>query len=92
MKFMLPLSPYPHVYLIVKLFQINLTFIRLEDCSIFIGFFIGTPHLLCEFQISLLLTQYYNKTNDLLHTMNFGVYFYPEPFRDFSPLITPLRF
>ncbi len=43
MKFMLPLSPYHTIYLIIKLFRINFMFIRLEDCSIFIGPFIDTP-------------------------------------------------
>jgi hypothetical protein len=43
MKFMLPLPPYPLVYLIVKLFQINFMFTRLEDYSISIGRFIDTP-------------------------------------------------
>jgi hypothetical protein len=92
MKFMLPLPPYHLVYLIVKLFQINLMFIRFEDCSISIGPFIDTPQLLHESQTSLLLTKYWNKTNVLLHTMNFSVYFYPQPSKDFSPLIMQLRF
>jgi hypothetical protein len=43
MKLMLPLSPYHTIYLIVKLFQINFMFIRLENCFIFIGPFIDTP-------------------------------------------------
>ncbi len=42
MKLMLPLPPYHTIYLIVKLFQINFMFIRLKDCSIFIGPFIDT--------------------------------------------------
>ncbi len=77
MKFMLPLPPYHIVYLIVKLFQINFMLIRLEDCSISIGLFTDTPQLFHEFQTSLLLTKYYNKTNVLLNTTNFGVCFYP---------------
>jgi hypothetical protein len=43
MKLILPLPPYHHVYLIVKLFQINLMLIRLEDCFISIEPFIDTP-------------------------------------------------
>ncbi len=43
MKLMLPLPPYHVVYLIVKLFQINLMFIRFKNCFIFIGPFIETP-------------------------------------------------
>jgi hypothetical protein len=42
MKFMLPLPPYHTIYLIVKLFQINLTLIMFEDYSISIGPFIDT--------------------------------------------------
>jgi hypothetical protein len=41
-----------------------------------------------EFLTSLLLTKYYNKTNVALNIANSGVYFYPQPSRDFSPLIT----
>jgi hypothetical protein len=37
------LSHYHAIYLIVKLIQIDLKFIRLEDCSIPIGPFINTP-------------------------------------------------
>jgi len=43
MKLVLPLPPYHIIYLIVKLFRINLMFIRLEDCSISIRPFIDTP-------------------------------------------------
>jgi hypothetical protein len=43
MKFMLPLSPYHIIYLIIKLFWINFTLIMFEDYSIFIGPFIDTP-------------------------------------------------
>jgi hypothetical protein len=39
---MLPLPPYHTIYLIVNLFQINIMFIRLEDCFIFIKPFIDT--------------------------------------------------
>jgi hypothetical protein len=42
MKLMLSLPLYHTIYLIVKLFQINFMFIRLEDYSIFIGPFINT--------------------------------------------------
>jgi hypothetical protein len=43
MKLMLPLPPYHPIYLIIKLFQMNLMLIRLKDCSIFIGTLINTP-------------------------------------------------
>ncbi len=43
MKFMSPLPPYHTIYFILKLFQINLMFTWLEDCSISIGPFINTP-------------------------------------------------
>jgi hypothetical protein len=42
MKLMLPLLPYHIIYLIVKLSQINLMFIRFEDYFISIGLFIDT--------------------------------------------------
>jgi len=58
MKLMLPLPPYHPIYLIVKLFQINFMFIRLEDYSISIGPFIDTPQLLHESQTFLLLIKY----------------------------------
>ncbi len=83
--------PYHTIYLIIKLSRLNLMFIKLKDYLISIGPFINTLQLLHEFQTSLLLTKYY-KTNVLLNTMNFGVCFYPQPSRDFSPLITQLRF
>jgi hypothetical protein len=43
MKLMVPLPPYHIVYLIIKLFQINLMFIRFKGCFIFIEPFIHTP-------------------------------------------------
>jgi hypothetical protein len=42
MKLLLSLPHYHTIYLIVKLFQINLMFIRLEDYSISIGPSINT--------------------------------------------------
>jgi hypothetical protein len=45
MKLILPLPPYHTIYLIIKLFQINFMFIRLEGCFIFIGPFIDTPSI-----------------------------------------------
>jgi hypothetical protein len=42
MKLMLPLAHYHTIYLFVKLFQINLMFIRFENYFIFIGPFINT--------------------------------------------------
>jgi hypothetical protein len=42
MKLMLPLAPYHTIYLIVKLFRINLMLIRLDDCFISIEPFIDT--------------------------------------------------
>jgi hypothetical protein len=41
MKLLLPLAHYHIIYLIVKSSQINLMFIGLEDCFIFIGPFIN---------------------------------------------------
>jgi hypothetical protein len=97
MKFLLSLAYYHIIYLIIKLIRINPMFLRLKDYSISIGPFTDglslTPsHLLHKFPTSLLFAKYYNKTNVLLHTVNFGVFFPPQPSRDFSPLITPLRF
>jgi hypothetical protein len=43
MKLMLPLTLYHTIYLIVKLFQLNLTLIIFEDYFIPIGSFIDTP-------------------------------------------------
>jgi hypothetical protein len=43
MKLILPLPPYHIIYLTIKLFRINLVFIRIENCFIFIGPFIDTP-------------------------------------------------
>jgi hypothetical protein len=40
MKLMSPLAHYHIIYLIIKLIRINPMFIRIEDCSIFIGPFI----------------------------------------------------
>jgi hypothetical protein len=37
-------------------------------------------------------TKYYNKTNVALNTLNSGVYYYPQPSRDFSPLIAQQSF
>jgi hypothetical protein len=51
---MLPLPPYHNIYLIVKLSQINIMFIRFEDCSISIGPFIDTFQLFHEYQTSSL--------------------------------------
>jgi hypothetical protein len=45
MKLMLPLPPYQTIYLIIKLSQINLMLIRLENYFIFIGPFIDTPSI-----------------------------------------------
>jgi hypothetical protein len=54
MKLMLPLPPYHIIYLIVKLFRINLMFIRLKDLFIPNGPFIDTPSTTS--QISNILT------------------------------------
>jgi hypothetical protein len=43
MKLMLPLTLYHTIYLIVKLFKLNLTLIIFEDYFIPIGSFINTP-------------------------------------------------
>jgi len=57
MKLLLPLPHYHTIYLTVTLSRINLMFIRLEYCSIFIGPFIDTLQRLHESQTSLLLTK-----------------------------------
>jgi hypothetical protein len=43
MKFLLPLPHYHTIYLIIKLSQINLMLLRLEDYYIFIGPSINPP-------------------------------------------------
>jgi hypothetical protein len=58
MKIMLSLAHYHIIYLIVMLSQINLMFIRLKDCLIYIGPFIDTLQWLHESQTSLLFTKY----------------------------------
>jgi phage protein D len=58
MKLLLPLAHYHTIYLIVKLTQINLMFIRLEDCSTSIGPSLTPLQLLHEFQTSLLFTKH----------------------------------
>jgi hypothetical protein len=68
MNLMLPLSPYPHVYLIVKLLLI----LRLSGLKIVLSLIdvsLAPLHLLHESQTSLLFIKYYNKTNVLLHTI-----------------------
>jgi hypothetical protein len=45
MKRMMPLPPYHTIYLIVKIFQINLMFIRLEDYFNSTKPFIDTPSI-----------------------------------------------
>jgi hypothetical protein len=45
MKLMLPLPSYHTIYLIVKLFQINLMLIRLENYYIYIRPFIDTSSI-----------------------------------------------
>jgi hypothetical protein len=55
---MLPLQLYYIIYLIFKLFQINLTLIMFEHYSISIRPFIDTPQLLQESQTSTLCTKY----------------------------------
>jgi hypothetical protein len=91
MKFMLPLPPYHIIYLIVKLFRINLMLLRLEVLSS-LDLSMTPLQLFHEFQTSLLLSKFTTKPMFLLNTMNFGVYFYPQPSRDYSPLIMQLRF
>jgi hypothetical protein len=88
MKLMLPLPPYHIIYLIVKLSQINLMFIRLEDCSISIGPFIDTLQLLHETQTSSLTrlpTKYHNKTHILPNIMNLAFISNPNLLEIFHP-------
>jgi hypothetical protein len=53
MKFMLPLPPYHIIYLIVKLFRINLTLIMFENYFVSTRPFSDTLQLLHESQTSL---------------------------------------
>jgi hypothetical protein len=92
MKFLLPLAHYHTIYSIVKLFGINLMFIRLENVLSLLDPSLTSLQVFQEFLTSLLLTKYYNKTNVVLNIANYGVYFYPQPSRDFSPLITQQSF
>jgi hypothetical protein len=57
MKLMMSLPHYHTIYLILKLSQINLMLLQLEDYSISIGPFINPLLLLHEFQTSSLLTK-----------------------------------
>jgi hypothetical protein len=85
---MLPLAHYHTIYLIVELPQINLMFNSLKIVIFLLHLSLTSLQLLQEFLTSLLLPKYHNKTNVVLNNANFGVYFYPQPSRDFSPLIT----
>jgi hypothetical protein len=91
MKPLLSLPYYHIIYLIITLSRTNFMFIRCEYCSISMGAFINTLQQLHESQTSHLFTKYYNKTDVLLNTTDFGVCFYPQPFKDFSSLILQLK-
>jgi hypothetical protein len=88
MKLLLPLAHYHTIYLIVELFRINLCSYGLKIVLFLLDLSLTPLQLLHEFQTSLLLTKYYNKIDVVLNTSNSSVYYYPRPFRDFSPLIT----
>jgi len=89
MKLLLPLAHYYTINLIVK---ITLMFNGLKIVLFQLDLSLTSLQLLQEFLTSLLFTKYYNKTNVMLNTANFCVYFYPQPFRDLSPLITQRSF
>jgi len=80
------------IYLIIELPRINLMFNGLKIVLSLLDLSLTSLQLLQEFLTSLLLPKYHNKTNVVLNIANFGVYFYPEPSRDFSPLITQQSF
>jgi hypothetical protein len=88
MKLLSPLAYYHTIYLIVKLFRINLCSYGLKIVLFLLDLSLTPFQLLHEFQTSLLVTKYYNKIDVVLNTSNSGVYYYPRPSRDFSPLIT----
>jgi hypothetical protein len=88
MKLLSPLAHHHTMYLIIKLFQINLCSYSLKIFLFLLDLSLTPLQLLHEFQTSLLLTKFYNKTDVALNTSNYGVYYYPWPSRDFSPLIT----
>ncbi len=92
MRLMLPLAHYHTIYLIIELSRINLMFNGLKIVLSLLDLSLTSLQLLQEFLTSLLLTKYYNKTNVVLNTTNSGVYFYPQPSRDLSPLITQQSF
>jgi hypothetical protein len=83
---------YHTIYLIVELLQINLMFNGLKIILSLLDLSLTSLQLLQEFLTSLLLPKYHNKTNVVLNTANFGVYFYPQPSKEFSPLITQQSF
>jgi hypothetical protein len=88
MKLLSPLAHYHTIYLIVKLFWINLCSYGLKIVLFLLDLSLTPLQLFHEFQTSLLLTKYYNKTDVTLNTSNSGVYYYPRPSRDLSPVIT----
>jgi len=92
MRLLLPLAHYYTIYLIVELSWINLMFNGLKIVLTLLNPSLTSLQLLQEFLTSLLFIKYYNKTNVVLNIANSGVYFYPQPSRDFSPLITQHSF
>jgi hypothetical protein len=88
MKLLSPLAHYHIIYLIVKLSRINLCSYGLKIILFLLDLSLTPLQVLYEFQTSLLLTKYYNKIDVVLNTLNSGVYYYPQPSRDFSPVIT----
>jgi hypothetical protein len=88
MKLMLPLPPYHTIYLIIKLFQINLMFIRFEDYSIFIGPFIdtlSTTSWISNILTTGLPTKYHNKTHVLPNITNLASVSNPNFLEIFHP-------
>ncbi len=91
-KLLYPLIHYHIIYLIIELPLLNLMFNNLKIVLSLSNLSLTTLQLLQKLLTSLLLPKYHNKTNVVLNTANFGVYFYPQPSRDFSPPITQQSF
>jgi hypothetical protein len=89
MKLMSPLAHYHTIYLIVKL---SYCLYGLKIILFLLDLSLTPLQLLHEFRTSLLFNKYYNKTNVTLNTSNSSVYYYPQPSRYFSPLITQHNF
>jgi hypothetical protein len=83
MKLMLPLPPYHIIYLIVKLSQINLMFIRFQDCSVSIGPFIDTPSTASRISIILVTHQILEQDQCFVEHDKFWCLFLPPTLQRF---------